>query len=181
MKRLQRAAIIVSFIKALKSKDSWCGETNIQKACYFLQELTDVPLELEFVLYKYGPYCFELTDELTAMLADSLLSLQVRDPRYGPCHVPGELADSLLQWYPKTVQKYAKQVEFVAERLGNKKVGDLERLGTALYVRKEAHDADASERAKRITQLKPHVKFPDALAAVTEVDKMFGDAEPIGG
>jgi uncharacterized protein YwgA len=181
MNRMQRAAVIVSLVKALKAKDSWCGETNVQKACFFLQELTGVPLDLEFVLYKYGPYSFALTDELTAMRADSMLALRVRDPKYGPCHVPGALADSLLERYPKTVGRLQNEIEFVAQRLGSKGVADLERVATALYVRKRMGTAGASERAKKITALKPHVSLLDAQAAVREVDEMFMEAEELVG
>jgi hypothetical protein len=179
MNRLQRTAVIVSLIEGLRAKDSWCGETNVQKGCFFLQELTGVPLGLEFVLYKYGPYSFELTDELTAMRADSLLALRVRDPRYGPCYVPGELAGSLLERYPKTVARYANEVAFVAQRLGSRGVADLERVATALYVRKEVAAVAVNERACRITQLKPHISLSDAQAAIREVDKMFADAEQL--
>lgn len=179
MNRMSRAAVIVSLIKELKAKDSWCGETNVQKACFFLQELTGVPLDLEFVLYKYGPYSFELTDELTAMRADSLLALRVRDPKYGPCYVPGELADSLLKRYPKTIGRCAGAIEFVAQRLGDKGVADLERVATALYIQKSIGDVDANERARRITQLKPHISLPDAQAAIREVDGMFTEAKQL--
>ena len=110
MNRFQRAAIILSLIRALREKDSWCGETNIQKACYFLQELLGGSLGLEFVLYKYGPYSFELTDELTAMRADAILALQVRDPRYGPCYVPTELSNRLLKQYPKTISRVSDKI-----------------------------------------------------------------------
>ena len=181
MNRLQRAAVIVSLIEALRVKNSWCAETNVQKACFFLQELTDVPLDLEFVLYKYGPYSFELTDELTALRADSILGLRVRDLKYGPCYVPGALADSLLKRYPKTVGKYANEVQFVAQRLGSKGVSDLERVATALYVRKAMGSAGANVRATKITELKPHVSLPDARAAVKEVDTMFEEAGAIIG
>lgn len=181
MNRMPRAAIIISLIEALKAKDSWCGETNVQKACYFLQELTSVPLALEFVLYKYGPYSFELTDELTSMRADGLLALRVRDPRYGPCYVSGELAGPLLERFPKTTARYANEVEFVAQQLGGKGVADLERLATALYVRKEAGAGGANARASQITQLKPHISLSDAQAAVREVDKMVIEAKQLAG
>jgi uncharacterized protein YwgA len=179
MNRMQRTAVILSLIEALRAKDSWCAETNVQKACFFLQELMGVPLGLEFVLYKYGPYSFELTDELTAMRADSLLALRVRDPRYGPCYVPGELAERLVERYPKTVGRFAGQVEFVAQRLGGKKVADLERVATALYVRKEMGSASVHDRANRIIELKPHIPRPEADAAVREVDKMFDEARQL--
>jgi uncharacterized protein YwgA len=177
MNRLQRAAIIVSLIKAMRAKDSWCGETNVQKGCYFLQELARVPLDLEFVLYKYGPYSFELTDELTAMRADSILSLRVRDPKYGPSYFPGELADPLLEQYPKTVRRYKQEVDFVAERLGSRGIAELERLATALYVRSEGTTADLDARVGKIVELKPHISRKDAKTAIREVDEMVAEME----
>ena len=144
-----------------------------------MQELTGVSLDLKFVLYKYGPYSFELTDELTAMRADSLLALRVRDPRYGPCYVPGELGEALLKRYPKTIGKCANEVEFVAQRLGSKSVADLERVATALYVRKKEGGLSTNEISQRITELKPHISLSDAEAAVLEVEEMFAEAEQL--
>jgi len=73
MNRLKRDVVILSLIENLKKKGSWCGETHIQKATYFLQELFDFPLGFEFILYKHGPFSFDLSDKLTAMRADMLL------------------------------------------------------------------------------------------------------------
>jgi uncharacterized protein YwgA len=100
MKRLQRAAVLVSLIEAMREQGSWCGETNIQKACFFLQEVTRVPLGFDFILYRYGPYSFDLTDELTALRADSIFALRIRDPKYGPCYQPGELSNLVKHQFP---------------------------------------------------------------------------------
>jgi len=174
MKRLQRAAVLLSLIEAMKEHDSWCGETNIQKACYFLQELTRVPLGFEFILYKYGPYSFELTDELTALHADSILTLIVRDPRYGPSYAPGKLADLVKARFPRNVEQFRERISFVAEKLGAKGVSDLERLATALHVSlKEMAKRGTKERATQITVLKPHIDKRAAEDAVREVDDML--------
>ena len=44
MNRLERATILVTLIEKLSMEGSWCGETHVQKATYFLQELMGVPL-----------------------------------------------------------------------------------------------------------------------------------------
>jgi uncharacterized protein YwgA len=178
MKKTPRASIILSLISSLRDRSSWCGETNIQKATFFLQELAGVPLDFDFVLYKYGPYCFDLTDELTAMRANSILTLQIRDPRYGPCYVPGELSGTLLEHYPKTTSRFRREIDFVAERLGTKGVTELERLATALYVERKL-SVDAQKRADKIIELKPHISRSDALAAVQEVDQMIDEARQL--
>lgn len=176
MKKLQRAAVLLSLIEAMRQQDSWCGETNIQKACYFLQELTEVPLDLDFVLYKYGPYSFELTDELTALRADSILTLRVRDPRYGPCYAPGELGDLVKSRFAKTIGRFQERVEFVASKLAVRGIAELERLATALYVFLEGKARpELNQRVSRITALKPHITPQAAQEAVRDVDKMLSE------
>ncbi len=87
MNRLQRAAILSTLAEELLEIGSWCGETHLQKATFFLQHMLKVPTEWDFVLYRYGPFSFELRDELTAMRADQLLELIPMQP-YGPRLLP---------------------------------------------------------------------------------------------
>ena len=89
MDQLQRASLIIDLIEKLTEKGSWCGETHIQKAVYFLQELTKVPMGFNFILYKHGPFSFDLRDELAAMRAYRLLEIELRPP-YGPGLFPTE-------------------------------------------------------------------------------------------
>src|ERR1700679_4231265 len=89
MNRLQRAAVLLTLLAALKQRGSWCGETHLQKSVYFLQELLGVDLGFPFVLYRHGPYSFEISDDLTALRADLLLNLKLRLP-YGPSLEPSE-------------------------------------------------------------------------------------------
>lgn len=170
MKKLQRAALIVSLVENLKANGSWCGETHVQKASYFLQELTNVPLGYEFVLYKHGPYSFDLNDELTSMRADTLLRLVPQPYPYGPSLLPGLGNEQLKQRFVKTITRYTRNIEFVASKLGSMKVVELERIATALYVIKEESSSKVESRAQRIHELKPHVSLEDAVKAVRMVD-----------
>ena len=173
MERLRRAAVLVSLIKAMKENKSWCGDTHIQKACYFLQELLKVRLEFRFTLYKYGPYSFDLNDELSALRADDFLHLYVRDPQYGPCYSPGEMSGRLKQSFPKTIGRCRGRVDFIAEQLGDKRVSELERLATALYVRTtESDELDVDKAAERIVHYKRHISMRSAIDAVKRVDEM---------
>ena len=60
MERLQRAAILTELMDRLRADGSWCGETHVQKATYFLQEVLGVQTGFEYILYKHGPYSFDL-------------------------------------------------------------------------------------------------------------------------
>jgi uncharacterized protein YwgA len=69
MDRLWRASLLLTMNEELRRAGSWAGETHMQKAIFFLQELIKVPLGFEFLLYKHGPFSFDLRDELTFMRA----------------------------------------------------------------------------------------------------------------
>ena len=177
--RLQKASLIIEFINKLKEKGSWCGETHIQKATYFLQGLTGVPLDFEFILYKHGPFSFDLRDELTAMRADGLIKNEIQLPPYGPSLLPTDLGNKIHDHFPKTTKKYSSEIEFVSEYLGDKSVAELERMGTALYAILKNIGNDKSERAEEIHKLKPHVSTEEALLALNKVEGMIKELEKI--
>jgi hypothetical protein len=176
MDRLRRAALLTALADSLRKKGSWCGETHLQKATYFLQELQKVPVGCEFVLYKHGPFSFELRDELTAMRSDGLFDLLQQWP-YGPTLVPTPKSKQLRQQYPKMLQKYEKQLNFVCSQLAKQNVSELEKLATALYIRLEKPSKSESQRAKYLHSLKPHVSLDDSLDAVQTVDSIVKRAK----
>lgn len=180
MERLQRDALILSLIENLRTKGSWCGETHIQKATYFLQELSGVPLEFEFILYKHGPYSFDLSDELTAMQADSVLKLQFQQYPYGPSYIHGGSSKLIKELYPKTLKMYNPKVKFIADKLGGKGVAELERLATALYVTRTINtDSNIESRAQCIHKLKPHISLDEARDAVRVVDNFIEESQHV--
>lgn len=176
MNRLKQAAILLTIAEKLRSKGSWCGETHLQKSTYFLQELLNLPTEFGFILYKHGPFSFDLRDALTAMRADQLLDLQPQQP-YGPSLAPTEQGTTLQKLYPKTIHKYEKAIDFVADKLASKSVFELERLATALYVTLQVRTDSVRRRASGIHKLKPHVSVDDAKLAVRSVDSIIEEAE----
>ena len=171
MKEEQNRAVLMTLIKSLRGKGSWCGETHIQKAAFFLKKLTHVPIDFDFILYKHGPYSFDLHDELSIMRAFELLDLEVSYP-YGPRFADTDMGNNLLKRFPKMPAQYQKQIAFIADQLGDKGVTELERLATAYYVTLDNPDSDQEARAKAIVDLKPHIKLDAARQAVCDVDVM---------
>jgi len=178
MTQTQKDVVLLSFIVCLKDNGSWCGETHIQKSAFFFQELLGVPLGFDFILYKHGPYSFDLKDGVTAQMADGLLAVTPREP-YGPSLFPGTNSKTLLDRYPKTRLQYQRQAEFIASRLAAQNIAGLERLATALFVtRRETTNGGVDERAARLNTLKPHIPLDVARAAVVEVDQLIADSQP---
>ncbi len=180
MKRLQRAAVLLSLIEKLRSEGSWCGETHVQKATYFLEELLGVPLGFDFTLYKHGPYSFDLSDEITALRADRLLKLDPQPYLYGPHIIPGDESGQVKRQYPSTIEEYSWPTTFVAKKLGRMNVADLERVATALYVIRDPNVApDVDAQAQRIHELKPHVMLEAAYEAVKLVDCFIAEVHEL--
>jgi hypothetical protein len=179
--RLAQEAVIVGLARRLHDRGSWTGETHLQKATYLLHELWDVPFDFEFILYKHGPFSFQLRDELGSMRADRLLDREVQAPPYGPRIVVSERGRELEERFARTMERYGGALDWVADRLGDRGVMELERLATALWVTKDMPDeATITDRAAALTAVKPHVASSDAAAAVREIDELLAGAGSLG-
>lgn len=147
---------------------------------FLLQELLGVPTGFDYVFYKYGPFSRGLREELAAMRADGFLDLMMQPAPYGPSLLITDLAQrQLVRRWPKTLRRYEQQLEFIAEHLGVLGVGDLERLATALWVRRELPRATTPEQAARVHELKPHLSEAQVVGAPREVESMEADAEAL--
>ncbi len=176
MDRLKRAAILTRLVQGLRERGSWCGETHAQKTTFFLQDLMEVPLGFDFILYKHGPFSFDLRDELTGLRADELVVLQPQWP-YGPRIALTDRVTYIQSICPKTLAKYDSRIGFIAEKFGTKGVKELERLATAFYITRRSEAGESiDERAGWLTELKPHVPYDSARTAVEEVDRIIIEA-----
>ena len=170
LSRRERDALVLALADSLKAAGSWCGETHLQKAVYLLQELTKVPLEFDFILYKHGPFSFDLRDALTAMRADYQLQIRANPIPYGPSLDTTETGQKLQSRFSSVIEAHRKEVAFVAEQLGSKTVTELERLGTALYVYREAGSREREQVARRVNELKPHIPIDVAREAAVGIE-----------
>jgi hypothetical protein len=135
-----------------------------------------VPLGFDFILYKHGPFSFDLRDELTAMRADNIIKLEPQF-RYGPRLANGERGEYIQQSFSRTLAKYENCIFFVAEKLGGKGVAELERLATAFFVTESlGEDSPVTERAQELNRLKPHISEESAAFAIEEIDKIKQEA-----
>ncbi|MBZ5673207.1 MAG: hypothetical protein LAP61_03090 [Acidobacteriia bacterium] len=172
MERFDNASLIVALIEKLRENQSWAGETHLQKAAYVLKRTLGVPIEFAFILYKHGPFSFDLRDEIGWMRSMRLLEWEVKSDFYGPSLRPGQLSQTLKTQFSTMPETYSRHIQFVAERFGGKNVAALERLATAIYVTID-ENTPAQDRARYIHELKPHVSIPEADAALIEADALI--------
>lgn len=168
----QKSALLLDLAAELLKRGSWCGETHIQKAAFLLRELFGVETGQEFILYKHGPFSFDLRDTLTEMAADGLIEYVVRQPGYGPTLLPSAESLEFLERFPRTLSKHAAELKFVADIVGNKGVNELERLATAVFLTQQLPQASAENRAEELVRLKPHIPIYEAKQAIQDAEKL---------
>jgi uncharacterized protein YwgA len=165
---LREAAVVATLIDRVAATGRFCGETLIQKSVFFLKELFRVPVADAFRLYYYGPFSFELRDRLQGMQADDFV--KVKPHQYGATFVTSERYVLLQRQFPKTIDKYAPEIEFVVEELATRGVGQLEPLATALFLTRKNPGASVDDRARELNTVKPHVDIPAAIQSVKQID-----------
>jgi uncharacterized protein YwgA len=159
---------MLALVKELRGKGSWAGETHVQKAMFFMNKKFGLPDEFEFVLYKHGPYSFDLHEFLSSLFASCLLEHQINPP-YGPRIQLTAAGEAFLAGYNSEMGSRKSAISAVAEWFGGKGVAELEKLATALWVDLEQPKAAASQLAQQVNEIKPHIPVEEALAAVEAV------------
>lgn len=179
MNKLAQEAVLIGLARRLDEHGSWSGETHLQKAAYLLHKLLDVQFDFDFILYKHGPFSFELRDELSSMRADHLLERQAQPAPYGPRLLTTARGRELEQRFKRTMADMGPRLDWIADRLGDKGVAELERLATALWVTRQMGPTSVQERAEAVNELKEHVSVGTAAEAVEEVDRLVAEAQEL--
>lgn len=159
----KKHAFILEVINGLKAGGSWTGKTHVQKTMFLVSEATPIQIPFEFVLYKHGPYSFDIETELEQMKSYNAIVVQPMSG-YGVELKPSEnaaLVARLSLLSPTEKENVAEICRFV----GSKGVVELERLATAVWIRNHDHITDSREVAQRINALKPHIKISEAEEA----------------
>jgi hypothetical protein len=172
-----RYALIIDLIKKLQSKGSWCGETHLQKATFIVQDLAKSRFGYKFIMYKHGPYSFDLKNELDAMKASNIIDFVFPRQGYGASIKPTEFGERLYETNKPSIRAYQKACEFVAEWFSAQDVKYLEKVATAYFVTSRHAREPVSSRAKRLNMLKPHVDIASAEEAVRIVDEKRNQAK----
>jgi uncharacterized protein YwgA len=166
-----RCALVVELVRRLRERGSWCGETHLQKALYILQDLSKSNFGYKFVIYKHGPYSFELNNELTEMRSANVLEFQFPREGYGPSIASTSFGERIYKVNEENIQEYFPFMSFLVDWFAASDVRHLEKVATAYYVTKKNPRDPAIERAKKLNLLKPHVDIEAAAEAIRIVDE----------
>src|SRR5215471_8882064 len=121
-----RCAMIVDLLKKMRAQGSWCGETHIQKAMYISQDLAKANYGYKFVMYKHGPFSFDLKDELAAMRASGIIEFAFPQRGYGPSICVTKFGERVFDTNQESIENCCRVNEFVAKWLAASDVRSLE-------------------------------------------------------
>ncbi len=168
MNREQKFQFLTEVISALRVKGSWCGETHIQKASYLIQHLLGEQA-FSFILYKHGPFSFDLRDDLENMRAYDLIKYEMVPVGYGARIILN------TQNAPKLTAELSASckaaIQKAVDEIKNANVAELEQLATALYFTRDEPKGD--QRVEAIVGVKPHISRADAASAVHRIDHLL--------
>jgi hypothetical protein len=165
----------------MREARSWCGRTHIHKTLYGFQKLfrPDANLQMEYILYKHGPYSFALDEALEEMEFYGGLEREESAP-YGPRYAVTSDAEALRERFGSSVEKWLPQVRFVAREIGTKNVRELEALSTVMYVASDdseaLRNASADQQMVRVRELKPHLTEAEVRQAYQEFVRLTDEA-----
>lgn len=164
--------LIGGVVRSLRSRGSWTGETHIQKTAYVAKIKRNVPFESDFVLYKHGPFSFDLSKSIGHMLSRDLLSSE-SNGGYGPSYdLNSSLWTALNKGLKDFYADFSAQIDDIGAKFSKKNVAELERIATAVYISSK-HPFDADDiRADFITKIKPHISREMAFAALKEAEQI---------
>ena len=169
---LQKHRLILAVVEALKEAGSWTGKTHIQKAMALLLARARIEMPFTFVLYKHGPFSFDLRDEIEFM--KSYLGLSFESvPGYGEKIEPGKNKSFIEERAEQLSEATLREIRSICEFIDGKSVVHLERLATTAWIRSQEGLQEPDQIADRLHKLKPHISTKDALAASDEVSEVF--------
>jgi len=161
-------AYILRVIQKLHQYGSWTGKTHVHKALSLLRDLGKVPVPFEFVLYKHGPYSFEVEAELEQMRSYGAITMEPNTRGYGVVLKAGEAA-SLVEQSASLSAEVSQAIDQVCRFVSSRSAAELERLATASWIRYQERLDDPAEVARRLHFLKPHVSIVEAERADADV------------
>ena len=87
-----------------------------------------------FVLYKHGPYSFDLKLDTSRLLGRRMLKQEPSAPPYGPRLRATTIMSNHVARHHEAIGRHSKDITRVVQFVGSRGVAELERLSTALYV-----------------------------------------------
>ena len=167
----ERKWVVVELVRQLNETGSRTGSTHIQKCTFFLQFLFRLPLGYSFVIYHYGPYSFDLEDELAILRWRGWLTVEPDRDGYGVHYRIGPAASNRQAGLTEDQEG---AVRSAVDYLGSRPVRMLELLATTYYLYKglDGKRRTVEQAVNAVLALKPHFSEAEVQGALQELARI---------
>ncbi|BAS27991.1 hypothetical protein [Limnochorda pilosa] len=167
----ERRSFVVALIQELNDGGSWSGSTHVQKCSFFIQHLCGLPMGYSFVIYHYGPYSFDLEEELAIMRWQGLVKVEPDPGGYG---VHYQVGAAFPGGGPEISDEHRQVIHRAVGHLGQRHVRDLELLATTYYLQKglDGKERDEPSTVEAVLALKPHFNEAEVGVALRELAEL---------
>ena len=173
MEKAHEIVLVGAVIKILQDAGSWCGETHIQMSSYVAKHVKKIPFSSDFILYKHGPFSFDLNSTLNNMRSQEIISVtslglgSTYSLNKGIWKAFDRASDGLFE-------KHEHKLTEVCVYLARKNVAELERIATAIYIRINFPMLQSlNDKKNKLVSLKPHIGSDQAKIAFEESLELF--------
>ncbi|MCL2846270.1 MAG: hypothetical protein FWE38_01120 [Firmicutes bacterium] len=135
------------------------GATALMKCLYLLQEVFDVPLDYDYTIYTYGPYCAQVAADIDFSTFYGYTACRPwQEQGYsGRDYEPG---DNVSEADTSFAQKYEKAITTIAETFAVKQAKELELIATIVYVhvfhKRNNPKIEKKQIVTDVNRIKPH-------------------------
>lgn len=163
MEQKKRTALISEI--AVAESENHLGKTAMMKLLFILQRVYRVPLDYNFSIYTYGPYCADVMADIDVAAAEDAIS--VSKECYQPNIIgynitPAEKATDYIKKEQAFLKQYQAEIDEVVKNFGDKNAKDLELYSTVVYIYstfcENGWPLDVEEICNNVHVIKPH--FP---------------------
>ena len=158
---MNKYAFLLKIIEELNRMGSWSGNTHIQKIAGLTQSITNFRPYV-FVMHHYGPYSFELKNDLDTLVSAGLVERTIDD--YGYHYKLTEKGSKFLR-NSEIDEEIIGVLRGLTTYLGKAPVYVLELISAVDYVLQRY---DESQVVTIVEKLKPHFSR-DAIKKALEV------------
>ena len=114
----------LAFITEIARRNSGIGKTGMMKFLYILQAVYKVPLEYDFEIYTYGPYCQTVMSDIEYAEFTDYIKVSPKSYPNGMNKYqinPGDQSDQILEKDAEILFKYKEEIDKIVNFFGSKK------------------------------------------------------------
>ncbi len=173
MRTQERMALITEIAK----KKPNIGKTGMMKFLYLLQTLYGLPLDYDFEIYTYGPYCQTVMSDIE--YAEFVECIHISTVNYSNEMSGYQICantdnDRNLEELKEIRSLYGNEIDGVVQAFGEKSAKELELYSTIVYVSRSYHDngweSSREEICNAVRRIKPHFTYETILEAYHDLD-----------